>query len=392
MKPSARLEDMCEYFFVQKQREIRALEAKGHSVINLGIGSPDLEPHEGVIDALCIAAREEGSYRYQPYRGIPELRQALFDWYHSTYKLEKKNSLDIIPLMGSKEGVGHISLTFLEKGDKVLVPDPGYPAYTNAARIAGAEALTYKLSEKNNWYPDMEELESLLDERVKLIWLNYPAMPSGQKASREVFQRLVELARRHRVLLCNDNPYSLTLNHEPVSLLSIPGAEEVALELNSLSKSHNLAGLRMGMLAGAEQLVGYVFRVYSQFSSGMFHPAQKAAIQALSLDRGWYEQLNEEYRERKAIAHRILTKLGCTFSPDSVGLFVWGRVPEYAGDGDILSERLLYEAGTFLTPGSVFGQNGKQYIRISLCAPASQMQAALSKINSLNTTLQTLNQ
>ena len=379
VKPSDRASQIQEYFFSKKLKEIRQMKAQGKPVINLGIGSPDLAPDEAVNNVLTASLKEAGSYMYQPYQGLAELRKAASEWYHSTYNVRLSADDEIIPLMGSKEGIGHISLGYLQPGDKVLIPNPGYPTYAAAASIAGAEVVYYNLTAENNWYPDFEELEALADENVKLMWLNYPHMPTTQAASLEVFEKLVEFAKAHNILLCHDNPYSLTLNPHPISIFNAKDAGEVAIELNSLSKSHSMAGARIGFMCGHPELMNPAFKVYSNFSSGMFLPLQKAAVKALELGPEWQENLDEQYGERKKYALQIMESLNCDCDPKGVGMFVWGRVKDFK-DGVTLSDKLLYESNVFITPGVIFGSNGDAFVRISLCAPVEDLKEALGRI------------
>lgn len=380
MIAASRTEQIQEYFFAKKLEEIRLLELQGKSIINLGIGSPDLEPHSSVIDRLRSTSLMKGAYRYKGYKGIVGLKEAMTEWYKRIYDVDLNPATEILPLMGSKEAIGFISLAYLEEGDKVLIPNPGYPTYTSAAHIAGAEVVYYNLSEENSWYPDFEELEKLMDEKIKMIWVNYPNMPTGQDASLDIFEGLIRFAKKHAIIICNDNPYSLTLNENPKSILNCNGSKEVAIELNSLSKSHNLAGARIGMLVGAAELLTPIFKIQSNFSSGMFQPLQEAAIEALKLEWGWYETLNEEYQKRKKIGLEIFDLLGCVYSSEQVGMFLWGKVPEYVESGEQLADDILYKADVFITPGLIFGSNGDDYLRISLCSTVKDLENALYRI------------
>lgn len=384
MIPASRTELIQEYYFARKLEEIHLLESQGKKIINLGIGSPDMEPHKNVTEALRKGSFVAGAYRYKGYKGIPGLKEGMAEWYKSTYNVNLDPSSAILPLIGSKEAIGFISLAYLEKGDKVLIPNPGYPTYSSGANIAGGEAVYYNLKKDNNWYPDFEELEKLVDKQVKMIWVNYPNMPTGQNTSSEIFEKLVLFAKKHSILICNDNPYSLTLNEDPKSILSCPGAEEVAIELNSLSKSHNLAGARIGMLAGSPKLLNAVFKIQSNFSSGMFQPLQVAAIEALKLGQEWYNSLNKEYQKRKETGRKIFDLIGCSYNKDDVGMFLWGKVPPTYDLGEKLADELLYKADVFITPGLIFGSNGNQYLRISLCSPVEDLEEALIRIKKLN--------
>lgn len=375
-----RTDHIREYYFEQKLREVRELEKDGKRIINLGIGSPDMAPGEKVKEELTRSLSEAGAFQYKGGRGIPEFRQAISLWYQKIYGVFTDSEREVLPVMGSKEAIGYLSLAFLEKGDKVLVPDPGYPAYTSAATIAGAEVVPYHLKPQNQWYPEREELERLSDEKVKLIWVNYPHMPTGQAASPKVFRELVSFARERGILICHDNPYSLILNDTPLSIFQVPGAKDTTIELNSLSKSHNMAGARMGMVIGAKDKLDLIFRIQSQFSSGMFEPLQRAAITALNYDKEWYEELNNNYTRRRKIVWKILDELACSYEKNSQGMFVWARVPSHISNGEEFSDHLLYKPGIFVTPGMVFGKNGEKHIRVSLCASEEILTEALERV------------
>ena len=380
--PASRTLSVKEYYFSRKNREIARLNqeraAKGlDPVINLGIGSPDGSPSPEAVEALCSCARKDGVHGYQSYTGIPELRQAMADWYQKWYGVALDPSSEIQPLAGSKEGILLLSLAFLNPGDKVLVPDPGYPTYTSATLMCEAELVKYNLTEEGGWYPDFEELEGMDLSGVKLMWVNYPNMPTGAPARREVFEKLVAFARKHRILLVNDNPYSFVLN-EQLSILSVPGARECCLEMNSLSKSHNMAGWRVGMMVGSADVLQELLKVKTQMDSGMFRGIQEAAVEALNAPEAWYTALNAEYRRRQAVARRIMDALGCVYDSDAGGLYVWARVP--SGLAADWSDRILYEAGVFLTPGFIFGRGGENHLRISLCADVPTLERAYGKI------------
>ena len=387
VKPADRTFSVKEYYFSIKNKEIARLNASrpGDPIINLGIGSPDGAPSEEAVEAMVECARKPGSHGYQSYTGIPELRHAIAGWYDRWYGVELDPAAEIQPLTGSKEGILLLSLTFLNKGDKVLVPNPGYPTYTSATKMCEAEVLNYDLLEADGWYPDFEQLESMDLTGVKLMWTNYPNMPTGAPARRDVFEKLVDFARRHCILLINDNPYGFILN-KPQSILSVPGARECCMELNSLSKSHNMAGWRVGMLVGEASVIKEVLKVKSQMDSGMFRGIQEAAVTALNAGAEWYDALNAEYRRRREIACRIMDTIGCTYDPAAGGLYVWGRVPSGIsaqnpdGAAAAMSDKFLYEAGVFLTPGFIFGSNGANYLRISLCANVPTLEKALEKI------------
>ncbi len=374
---------MQEYYFSRKLAEVRALQAQGKHIVNLGIGSPDLPPSAATVQALAASAQQAVSHGYQPYNGTARLRQAMQQWYQQLYKVSLTEQ-EVLPLAGSKEGIFHISMAFLNPGDKVLVPNPGYPAYAAAARLAGAEAVSYTLSEATDWLPQQEELEGLLAQGgVKMMWINYPHMPTGKAADRNTLARLVELTQKHSLLLVNDNPYSLVLHQQPpLSLLSIAGAKANCLELNSLSKSHNMAGWRVGMVLGGQEYLNAVLAVKSNLDSGQLLPVQEAAVAALQNSHAWHTERNGLYAARQQLAQRLLTEIGCTFQPEQVGMFVWARVGEDVADVEAYLDELLYEHGIFLTPGKIFGSQGERYLRVSLCAPASELEEAIQRIKS----------
>ena len=380
IQPAQRTLSVKEYYFSIKNKEIAKLNAsrpKDDPIINLGIGSPDGAPSGEAVEAMVECAGKATTHGYQSYIGIPELRHAMAGWYSKWYGVELDPGSEIQPLTGSKEGILLLSLTFLNKGDKVLVPNPGYPTYSSATKMCEAEVVNYDLLECNGWYPDFEQLEAMDLTGVKIMWANYPNMPTGAPARMDVFEKLVGFARRHNILLVHDNPYGFILN-EPCSILSVPGARECCMELNSLSKSHNMAGWRVGMLLGDAAVIKEVLKVKSQMDSGMFRGIQEAAVTALNAGPEWYEGLNAEYRRRRELACRIMDTIGCTYDPAAGGLYVWGRVPY--GTARELSDKFLYEAGVFLTPGFVFGSNGANYLRISLCANVPTLEKALEKI------------
>lgn len=383
IRPANRVNNISEYYFSKKLKEIAELNARGLDIISLGIGGPDRPPHPETIETLCTESRKSDVHGYQPYIGLPELRRAFADWYNRWYNVTLDPQKEIQPLIGSKEGILHISLAFLNAGDGVLVPNPGYPTYSSVSRLAEAEIFTYDLDENNHWQPDFKQLESLPLDRIKLMWVNYPNMPTGAKASMELFTKLVDFGKRHNIIIVNDNPYSFILNDSPTSILSVEGAKEVCIELNSLSKSHNMAGWRIGMLASNSRFVEWILRVKSNIDSGMFRPLQLAAVEALRCDDDWYAELNRVYARRRTIAERIMTALGCRFDPSQTGLFLWGEVPAGKTDGAHLADRLLYEADVFVVPGFVFGCNGRKYIRLSLCATEERMTEALERIEKL---------
>ena len=386
IKAANRTESVSEYYFSRKLKEIAAMNAERSArgeelVINLGIGSPDGMPPMEAIEALCESAREPGNHAYQSYVGLPQLRQAFADWYRKWYGVELDPGSQIQPLVGSKEAVLLISLAFLDKGDKVLVPDPGYPTYSSASKLVEAEILTYDLREDNGWWPDFEALERMDLEGVKIMWTNYPNMPTGASASEELYAKLVDFGRRHGILICNDNPYSFILNGRPLSILAQPGAMDCCLELNSLSKAHNMAGWRIGMVASDAEVIAQILKVKSQMDSGMFKPLQLAAVQALAQGPDWFRELNDEYHRRRILAGEIFDMLGVTYDKNSSGMFLWGKVS--TADGRQLSDRILYEAGVFITPGFIFGKNGEEYVRISLCSKPQVLKQASERISKI---------
>lgn len=380
IKPSDRVGQIKEYYFSRKLREVAALNAAGRDIISLGIGGPDRMPHASVIETLAADAAQPDAHSYQSYTGLPELRRAYADWYRRVYGVTLDPDGGILPLIGSKEGILHISLAFVNPGDSVLVPDPGYPTYTSVSRIVGANIIPYTLDPANGWYPDFEALEQLPLDNVRILWVNYPHMPTGTPATPELFDRFIDFGRRHNILIVNDNPYSLILNDHPLSILSRPGAMDVALELNSLSKSHNMAGWRMGVLCGNPELVGYVLKIKSNIDSGQFRPMMRAAATALSLGDDWNRTLNDVYASRRRVAERIMTALGCTFDPHQTGLFLWGRIPDSCPGSEALADQVLDRARVFITPGFIFGPAGERYIRISLCATEQMLERALERV------------
>ncbi len=375
------MEGVSEYYFSQKLREIDSLNKEGKNIINLGIGSPDLPPHPDVIRTLQEEAGKPGVHGYQGYKGVPALRQAFADWYQQWYQVTLDPDTEVLPLLGSKEGIMHICMTYLNEGDEALIPDPGYPTYASAVKLAGGKSVGYLLQEEHNWYPDFEALAAMDLSKVKLMFVNYPHMPTGQQANPGLFDKLVQFAKDNHILLVHDNPYSFILNDNPVSLLSVPGAKEVVLELNSLSKSHNMAGWRIGMLCGSKERIEEVLRFKSNMDSGMFLPLQLAAAKALSLGADWYSHINSIYAERRAKVYRILDILGCSYGLKQVGLFVWAKIPDHYEDAYALSDEILYGASVFLTPGGIFGSQGNRYIRISLCGDLSRFEQAITRIS-----------
>lgn len=380
IQPAHRLNNLQEYYFSSKLREIAQLNAQGKDIINLGIGSPDLPPAPIVIDTLCQEAQKNDTHSYQSYNGIPELREAFARWYKKYFDVSLDPSTEIQPLIGSKEGVMHITLAFVNPGDSVLVPNPGYPTYTSASKLCQANIIPYDLLEQNNWQPDFETLEKMDLKNVKLMWVNYPNMPTGAKASTQLLERLVAFGKKHNILIINDNPYSFILNEQQKSILSIPEAKDVCIELNSLSKSHNMAGWRMAMLAGKQEFVQYILNVKSNMDSGMFRPMMVAAAQALQLPQTWYETINQQYKERRILAFEIMDTLQCTYDKAQVGMFVWAKIPNHYHDAKAVADHVLYQSNVFITPGSIFGNNGDRHIRISLCANQQKLQEAIDRI------------
>lgn len=381
IRPAGRLDHVSEYYFSRKLKEIARLRASGVDIISLGIGGPDLPPPQAAVDAAVACLQRPDTHGYQMTVGLPGLRSAFAAWYARRYGVTGLDAdRNILPLIGSKEGVLNVALAFLNPGDGVLVPDPGYPTYTSASRIALAEVFPYTLSEEKGWMPDFDALEKLPLERIKLMWVNYPHMPTGTPANLEVFRKLVDFGRRHGIVIVNDNPYSMILNDHPLSIFNIPGAEEVAIEMNSLSKCLNMAGWRVGMLVANPQFVEWVLKVKSNIDSGQPHAIMEGAIAALGAPDSWYESLNAEYAARQAICARIMDALGCRCRPGQQGLFLWGRIPEGEVSAEAFADRILAEKRVFITPGFIFGKAGERYIRISLCAPQPVLEAALERI------------
>jgi len=380
-----RIENVEEYYFSKKLAEVKSLDTAEFPVINLGIGSPDLSPRQVVLDALKNSAQQTGSHGYQSYKGTPAFRQAIAAFNQRVYGVTLNAETEILPLMGSKEGIMHICMAFVNEGDEVLIPNPGYPTYAAVAAIVGAKIRSYDLKEELNWRIDIEALKKSDLSRVKVMWINYPHMPTGTLASKEELKQLVDLAQEHQFLLVNDNPYSLILNENPCSILAIEGAQEVCLELNSLSKSHNMAGWRLGWVAGRKEYVDAVLRVKSNMDSGMFLPLQQAAVEALQNGKEWFDELNAIYQKRKVVAEKIMQALSCSFSMTQSGLFVWGKVSEEVVDVEKWIDEVLYSTKVFITPGFIFGSNGQRYIRLSLCATVEKLEEALRRIEAFNT-------
>ena len=378
---SERISGVGEYYFSKKLREIEELKAQGKEIISLGIGSPDRPPHHTVISKLTESSLLSTTHAYQPYKGAAVLREGFASWYRNRYGVDLDPTSEILPLIGSKEGLMHICMTYLDKGDKVLIPNPGYPTYRSAVTISSGVCVDYKLSASNDWFPDFEKIEREGLDGVKMMIVNYPQMPTGAKPTKELFTKLVEFAKRHNILLVHDNPYSFVRNDDPMSLLSIEGAKDVAIELNSLSKSHNMAGWRVGAIVGAKERIEDIIRFKSNMDSGMFLPMQEAAAVALNLGDDWYEELNSTYYARESKGYELLDVLGCKYRAEQAGLFVWAELPEdFEGNCYDFSDNVLYNCGVFITPGGIFGSEGERYIRISLCATEQVIESAINKI------------
>ena len=374
-----RLETVKEYYFSTKLREVRNLIASGKPILNMAIGSPDLAPPQSVLEEIQAAIFEDGAHKYQNYQGVPEFRQAIVDFYKQKYNVALDVNNEVLPLLGSKEGIMHISMAYLNEGDKVLIPNPGYPTYTSVSRLIGAEPIYYELDASREWQPDFEALEQLDLTKVKLMWVNYPHMPTGAKATKELFEELIKFGKKHHILIVNDNPYSFVLNDSPQSLLETEGAMEVALELNSLSKTFNMAGWRVGMVTGASDKIRAVLKVKSNMDSGMFLGIQKGAIAALRIEESWYDRMNAIYQERRTMLWELAKALGCTFDKKATGMFIWAKLPEGKIAEDVVDE-LLYQHNIFIAPGTIFGDKGKGYIRFSLCVPLEQIKEAMQRL------------
>ncbi len=385
IKPADRLSQVAEYYFSRKLKEIDRLNAEGKDIVSLAIGSPDMPPSRQTIDKLCEVARQAGSHGYQPTMGTPELRQAMAGFYKRWYGVSIDPQTEIQPLIGSKEGILHITLAFVNTGDKVLVPNPGYPTYTSLSKLLGAEVVTYNLREDDGWQPDFEQLEAMDLTGVRLMWTNYPNMPTGAPARMETYRRLVSFARRHNIVVVNDNPYSLILNEKPVSLMQVEGAKDCCIELNSMSKSHNMPGWRVGMCVSNRQFIQWILKVKSNIDSGTFRGIQLAAAEAYNNSDAWHRQANiETYRRRRRLAEAIMQELDCEYGGDQVGMFLWGRIPDRYATAEELTEKVLHRARVFITPGFIFGSNGERYVRISLCAKDEKMEEALKRIKEMS--------
>ena len=385
IQPADRLGTVQEYYFSRKLKEVARLNSQGLDIVSLAIGSPDRPPSDDTIETLCQVARRPDTHGYQPTMGTPELRQAMARFYKRWYDVELDPATEILPLIGSKEGILHVTLAFVNPGDGVLVPDPGYPTYTSLSRILGARIVNYNLRSDNAWQPDFDELERMDLTGVKLMWTNYPNMPTGGDASMETYQRLVDFARRHHIVVVNDNPYSFILNRQPKSLLQVEGAKDCCIEFNSMSKSHNMPGWRVGLCASNSTFISWILKIKSNVDSSTFRGLQLAAAQAYDNTDEWHAEANyDTYLRRRKVAEQIMTALGCSFDPKQVGMFLWGRIPDGMADAETLTEKVLHEARVFITPGFIFGENGRRYVRISLCADDERMQEALRRINAMN--------
>jgi aspartate/methionine/tyrosine aminotransferase len=386
IQPAQRLSLVQEYYFSRKLKEVAQLNAQGLDIVSLAIGSPDMPPSKRTIDKLCEVAANPNAHGYQPTMGTPELRQAMAAFYKKWYGVELNPNTEIQPLIGSKEGILHTTLAFVNPGDEVLVPNPGYPTYTSLSKILGAKVVNYNLLENNGWQPDFEGLEQMDLSRVKLMWTNYPNMPTGGAARMETYERLVAFAKKHGIVVVNDNPYSFILNEKPLSLLQVPSAKDCCIEFYSMSKSHNMPGWRVGMCCTNATFISWILKIKSNIDSGTFRGIQLAAAEALQHnDAEWHHEANiNTYLRRRKIAEEIMTTLGCTFDPNQVGMFLWGKIPEKYNNVEDLTERVLHEARVFITPGFIFGSNGERYIRISLCAKEEKLEAALRRIEKLN--------
>lgn len=384
IKPAERLSLVSEYYFSRKLKEVAQMNAEGKDIISLAIGSPDMPPSKQTIQTLCEVASRPDTHGYQPTMGTPELRKAMADFYKRWYGVDLNPATEIQPLIGSKEGILHVTLAFVNPGEEVLVPNPGYPTYTSLSKILGAKVVNYDLMEDNGWQPDFEQLEKMDLSRVKLMWTNYPNMPTGGNARMETYERLVDFARKHNIVVVNDNPYSFILNDKPMSLLQVEGAKDCCIEFNSMSKSHNMPGWRVGMCATNPTFISWILKIKSNIDSGTFRGIQLAAAAALSNDEEWHHEANiETYSRRRKYAEQIMDALGCKYDPHQVGMFLWGRIPDSYSNCEELTERVLHEARVFITPGFIFGSKGERYVRISLCAKEEKIQAALERIRKL---------
>jgi len=382
IEPARRTNLVSEYYFSKKLKEVAEMNERGLNVISLGVGSPDLPPSEEAIETLCQSAHQADTHGYQPYVGIPELRRAFADWYKQWYGVDLNPNTEIQPLIGSKEGILHVSLAFLNPGDSVLVPNPGYPTYSSVSNLVEAKIIPYDLKEENQWQPDFDALEKIDLSQVKLMWVNYPHMPTGAPATKELYQRIVDFGREYNIIICNDNPYSFILNEHPMSILEIEGAKDICIEMNSLSKSQNMPGWRIAMLASNPQFVQWILKVKSNIDNGQFKPMMLAAAKALQAPKEWYDGMNKVYRRRRKIAEKIMETLDCQFDPKQSGMFLWGKIPSKYKSSETLADEILYKARVFIVPGFIFGSNGNNFIRISLCCKDEQLQEALERVMS----------
>lgn len=381
IQPADRLSLVSEYYFSRKLKEVATLNAQGMNIISLAIGSPDMPPSPQTIDKLCEVAKQPDAHGYQPTMGTPELRQAMAGFYNRWYGVQLNPQTEVLPLIGSKEGILHVTLAFVNPGDEVLVPNPGYPTYTSLSKLLGAKVVNYNLVEANGWQPDFDELEQMDLSKVKLMWTNYPNMPTGGNARRETYERLVDFAKKHHIVVVNDNPYSFILNEEHLSILQVEGAKDCCIEFNSMSKSHNMPGWRVGLCATNAQFISWILKVKSNVDSGTFRGLQLAAATAYDNSDEWHQEANiDTYRRRRHYAEQIMETLHCSYDPHQVGMFLWGKIPDQYDDVEQLTEKVLHDARVFITPGFIFGSNGKRYIRISLCAKEEKLQEALTRI------------
>ncbi len=384
IQPAERLNAVSEYYFSTKLKEIAQLNAQGKNIVSLGIGSPDMPPSDEVVKALTDEVVKPNVHGYQSYIGIPELREGLASWYKKWFNVDLNPVTEVQPLIGSKEGILHISMAFLNPGDEVLIPNPGYPTYMSVTNLVQANAVTYSLDENNNWEPDFDELEKMDLSKVKLMWVNYPNMPTGANASMALFEKLVAFGKQHNIVIVNDNPYSFILNENRLSILAVQGAKDICIEMNSLSKSHNMAGWRMGVVVASAQFIEWILKVKSNVDSGMFRPMQVAAVEALKNSDAWHQEMNMKlYGKRRFLAAKIMQELDCSFDENQVGMFLWGKIPACYKESGELADKVLYNANVFITPGFIFGDKGNQYIRISLCATEEMLQEALERISKL---------
>ena len=381
MNPSTNVSQISSYYFATKLKEIRERQTRGEEIINLAVGNPDLLPHSSVLDELAKASSSQDANEYQPYKGLDELRDAFSSWYKNMYDVQLDSQSEILPVKGSKEAIMFIHLAFCNPGDPVLVPDPGYPTYESSAKMLGLNVVKYNLTEDKNWLPCFDELSDRDLHKTKIMWINYPHMPTGTMAGEKALNELISFAEKHNILLVNDNPYSLIFDGDPLSIHQCNSAYKDVLELNSLSKAHNMAGWRVGVVTGSAENIGYLLRVKSNFDSGMYKPIQQAAIQALKAESRWYQDLQDEYRQRRALVMNLLNQLKCTYNEDQSGMFIWAKVPNIFNDGMHMSERLLEEKSIFITPGKIFGANGEQYVRLSLCKPQTELRKALKRVS-----------